>query len=115
MGEKLAHPKPPAGIAASREGRRTVRSCQATGYQAYAHILERKLCPDVLCSDASRNPNGKGLVEWPRYKLNEEYLELNLEQRAREKLKGNKMDFWLKSLPEKMKLLQEATEAHKEL
>ncbi|KAJ6666155.1 hypothetical protein lerEdw1_001059, partial [Lerista edwardsae] len=63
----------------------------------------------------SGNPNSKGLVEWPRYELNEEYLELNLEQRAGEKLKSQKMDFWLKSLPEKMKLLQEATEAHTEL
>lgn len=63
----------------------------------------------------SGNPNSKGLVEWPRYELNEEYLELNLEQRKREKLKGKQMDFWLKSLSEKMKLLHEATEAHTEL
>nr|XP_034974962.1 fatty acyl-CoA hydrolase precursor, medium chain-like isoform X1 [Zootoca vivipara] len=61
------------------------------------------------------NPNGKGLVEWPRYDLNEGYLELNLEQRKAEKLKKNKVDFWLKTLPEKMKKMAEGKEKHGEL
>ncbi|XP_033013173.1 fatty acyl-CoA hydrolase precursor, medium chain-like [Lacerta agilis] len=61
------------------------------------------------------NPNGKGLVEWPRYDLNEEYLELNLEQRKAGKLKKNKVDFWLKTLPEKMKKMAEGKEKHGEL
>ncbi|XP_066494105.1 fatty acyl-CoA hydrolase precursor, medium chain-like [Tiliqua scincoides] len=61
------------------------------------------------------NPNGKGLVEWPRYELNEEYLELNLEQKKGEKLRRRQADFWLKSVPEKMKQIRESTETHSEL
>ncbi|XP_063169051.1 cocaine esterase isoform X1 [Candoia aspera] len=61
------------------------------------------------------NPNGKGLVEWPSYGLNEEYLELNLEQRKAEKLRSGYMDFWLKTLPEKMKKIIEEQKSHLEL
>ncbi|XP_061450123.1 fatty acyl-CoA hydrolase precursor, medium chain-like isoform X2 [Rhineura floridana] len=61
------------------------------------------------------NPNGKGLVEWPRFDLNEEYLELNLEQRKSKKLKKNRVDFWLKTLPEKMKKMAKEKETHGEL
>lgn len=69
----------------------------------------------ILGSVFFRNPNGKGLVEWPQYGLNEEYLELNLEQRKAEKLRKNKVDFWLKTLPEKMKKMAEGKEKHGEL
>uniref|UniRef100_A0A8C4P9M6 Carboxylesterase type B domain-containing protein n=1 Tax=Dromaius novaehollandiae TaxID=8790 RepID=A0A8C4P9M6_DRONO len=40
------------------------------------------------------NPNGEGLVEWPSYNLNEEYLEINLKQKKARKLKEKKVDFW---------------------
>uniref|UniRef100_A0A8C5S3W5 Carboxylesterase type B domain-containing protein n=1 Tax=Laticauda laticaudata TaxID=8630 RepID=A0A8C5S3W5_LATLA len=53
------------------------------------------------------NPNGEGLVEWPQYGSQEEYLELNLEQRKSEKLRNGDVDFWLKTLPEKMKTITE--------
>ncbi|XP_054856551.1 fatty acyl-CoA hydrolase precursor, medium chain-like [Eublepharis macularius] len=49
------------------------------------------------------NPNGEGLVEWPRYDLNEEYLELNLQQRKAEKLRKNRVDFWVEILQDKTK------------
>uniref|UniRef100_A0A8C0EDV6 Carboxylic ester hydrolase n=1 Tax=Bubo bubo TaxID=30461 RepID=A0A8C0EDV6_BUBBB len=42
------------------------------------------------------NPNGEGLVEWPSYNLNEEYLEINLKQKKARKLKERKVDFWRK-------------------
>ncbi|XP_025028945.1 fatty acyl-CoA hydrolase precursor, medium chain isoform X2 [Python bivittatus] len=60
------------------------------------------------------NPNGQGLVEWPSYGPNEEYLELNLEQRKSEKLRNSYVDFWLKTLPEKMKII-EGQKSHLEL
>lgn len=43
-----------------------------------------------------RDPNGEGLVEWPSYNLNEEYLQINLEQKKARKLKEKKVDFWKK-------------------
>uniref|UniRef100_A0A8C6VH43 Carboxylic ester hydrolase n=1 Tax=Naja naja TaxID=35670 RepID=A0A8C6VH43_NAJNA len=61
------------------------------------------------------NPNGEGLVEWPQYGLHEEYLELNLEQRKSEKLRNSYVDFWLKTLPEKMKTIIEEEKTHPEL
>ncbi|XP_078243249.1 fatty acyl-CoA hydrolase precursor, medium chain [Pogona vitticeps] len=61
------------------------------------------------------NPNGKGLVEWPRYDMNEEYLELNLVQKKARKLKNNKVDFWLKTLPEKMKKIIQEPQIHVDL
>ncbi|XP_054856550.1 fatty acyl-CoA hydrolase precursor, medium chain-like [Eublepharis macularius] len=49
------------------------------------------------------NPNGKGLVGWPRYDQNEGYLELNLQQRKAEKLRKNQVDFWVEILQDKTK------------
>ncbi|RMC08962.1 hypothetical protein DUI87_13958 [Hirundo rustica rustica] len=42
----------------------------------------------------SRNPNGEGLVHWPQYDLEEKYLGIDLEQKAAEKLKQHRMEFW---------------------
>ncbi|XP_013908703.1 PREDICTED: fatty acyl-CoA hydrolase precursor, medium chain-like [Thamnophis sirtalis] len=68
-------------------------------------------------SNFARNgdPNGEGLVEWPSYGLQEEYLELNLEQRKSEKLRNSYVDFWLKALPEKLKTIMEEEKTHPEL
>ncbi|NXU48672.1 SASB hydrolase, partial [Turnix velox] len=47
------------------------------------------------------NPNGEGLVEWPSYNLNEEYLEINLKQKKSRKLKEKKVNFWRKVMFDK--------------
>uniref|UniRef100_A0A8U8C4F8 Carboxylic ester hydrolase n=1 Tax=Geospiza parvula TaxID=87175 RepID=A0A8U8C4F8_GEOPR len=47
------------------------------------------------------NPNGEGLVEWPSYNLNEEYLQINLQQKKDRKLKEKKVEFWKKVTLEK--------------
>ncbi|XP_010164618.1 fatty acyl-CoA hydrolase precursor, medium chain [Antrostomus carolinensis] len=47
------------------------------------------------------NPNGEGLVEWPSYNLNEEYLQINLTQKKARKLKEKRVDFWRKVVFEK--------------
>nr|XP_047924753.1 fatty acyl-CoA hydrolase precursor, medium chain-like isoform X4 [Anser cygnoides] len=44
------------------------------------------------------DPNGEGLVEWPSYNLNEEYLQINLKQKKARKLKEKKVDFWKKMM-----------------
>uniref|UniRef100_A0A8C0GPY5 Carboxylesterase type B domain-containing protein n=1 Tax=Chelonoidis abingdonii TaxID=106734 RepID=A0A8C0GPY5_CHEAB len=61
------------------------------------------------------NPNGNGLVEWPLYDLNDQYLELNLKQKKAEKLKGNRVEFWTKIFPEKVKKITEDKKEHSEL
>lgn len=50
---------------------------------------------------AYRNPNGEGLVEWPSYNLDEEYLQINLQQKKDRKLKEKKVEFWKKVILEK--------------
>lgn len=60
----------------------------------------------------SRNPSGEGLVEWPAYNTDEQYLEINLRQKVSKKLKEKKMEFWLKTIPAK---LEEETGKHSEL
>ncbi|NWS77054.1 EST5A Carboxylesterase, partial [Crotophaga sulcirostris] len=47
------------------------------------------------------NPNGEGLVDWPSYNLNEEYLQINLKQKKARKLKEKKVEFWRKLMLEK--------------
>ncbi|NXO32877.1 SASB hydrolase, partial [Cisticola juncidis] len=47
------------------------------------------------------NPNGAGLVEWPSYNRNEEYLQINLQQKKGRKLKEKKAEFWKKVMLEK--------------
>ncbi|NWI75875.1 SASB hydrolase, partial [Dryoscopus gambensis] len=49
------------------------------------------------------NPNGEGLVEWPSYNQNEEYLQINLQQKKDRKLKEKKVAFWKKVILEKKK------------
>ncbi|XP_017592061.1 fatty acyl-CoA hydrolase precursor, medium chain-like [Corvus cornix cornix] len=40
------------------------------------------------------NPNGEGLVHWPQYDLEERYLGIDLQQKAAEKLKEHRVEFW---------------------
>ncbi|RXM32187.1 Liver carboxylesterase 2 [Acipenser ruthenus] len=47
-----------------------------------------------------RTPNGDGLVHWPVYDKNEEYMALGLEQKSGKKLKGDIMKFLTNLLSE---------------
>ncbi|XP_078524661.1 fatty acyl-CoA hydrolase precursor, medium chain-like [Lissotriton helveticus] len=61
------------------------------------------------------NPNGDGLMEWPAYGLGEQYLEINLQQKAGKKLKDHRITFWSEKLPEKIKALNAQKKQHAEL
>ncbi|XP_053904474.1 fatty acyl-CoA hydrolase precursor, medium chain-like isoform X2 [Malaclemys terrapin pileata] len=58
------------------------------------------------------NPNDEGLVTWPAYNVDEQYLIIDLKQKAAKKLKENRVEFWTKILPKKM---AEGKREHKEL
>ncbi|XP_030060310.1 fatty acyl-CoA hydrolase precursor, medium chain [Microcaecilia unicolor] len=61
------------------------------------------------------NPNGDGLVQWPVFDHNEQYLELNLKQKPGTKLKDHRMTFWTDILPEKIQQLIKDKKEHTEL
>ncbi|XP_069802225.1 fatty acyl-CoA hydrolase precursor, medium chain-like isoform X2 [Dendropsophus ebraccatus] len=58
------------------------------------------------------NPNAPGLIHWPQYGQDEEYLQIGIKQSAAKQLKAGKYEFWTKVLPQKM---LEKKEAHTEL
>ncbi|KAM4614476.1 fatty acyl-CoA hydrolase precursor, medium chain-like [Discoglossus pictus] len=61
------------------------------------------------------NPNGPGLVKWKEYGKEEDYLEINLNQKSSKKLKEDKVEFWTIKLPEKIHKMQEEKGDHAEL
>ncbi|XP_077888583.1 carboxylesterase 3 isoform X7 [Ictidomys tridecemlineatus] len=48
------------------------------------------------------DPNGKGLPAWPRFSKSEQYLEIGLVPRIRQKLKEARMQFWTETLPRRI-------------
>ena len=62
-----------------------------------------------------RNPNGKDLPLWPVFDQEEQYLQLNTQPAVSRALKSHRLQFWMKTLPQKMQELMEAEKKHTEL
>ncbi|KAM4636907.1 uncharacterized protein O3C94_017929 [Discoglossus pictus] len=61
------------------------------------------------------DPNGPGLAEWPEYGKEENYLAINLKQKAAKKLIAQRAKFWTHTLPKKFQKMQEEKGEHTEL
>ncbi|XP_025776708.1 cocaine esterase isoform X1 [Puma concolor] len=78
-------------------------------------LLSRKIMKYWANFARNGNPNGKGLPHWPVFDQEEQYLQLNLQPAVGRALKAHRLQFWTKTLPQKIQELKEAEENHKEL
>uniref|UniRef100_A0A8C3B3E8 Carboxylesterase type B domain-containing protein n=1 Tax=Cyclopterus lumpus TaxID=8103 RepID=A0A8C3B3E8_CYCLU len=68
----------------------------------YLSFLSAKLV--LTCAWACRSPNGDGLVHWPKYGAEEDYLSIDVnEQVTGQHLKKDKFVFLTRTLPEKIR------------
>ncbi|KAM5138778.1 uncharacterized protein ACMZJ9_017288 [Mantella aurantiaca] len=61
------------------------------------------------------DPNGPGLVRWPQYGQDEDYLQIDIKQKVAQRLKARKFNFLTKILPEKIRKMSEERGQHVEL
>ncbi|XP_059120195.1 acylcarnitine hydrolase-like isoform X3 [Peromyscus eremicus] len=61
------------------------------------------------------NPNSEGLPYWPMLDHDEQYLQLNIKPAVGQALKARRLQFWTKTLPQKIQELKRSQNMHKEL
>ncbi|XP_031196990.1 pyrethroid hydrolase Ces2e-like [Mastomys coucha] len=61
------------------------------------------------------NPNSEGLPYWPVFDHDEQYLQLDTQPAVGRALKARRLQFWTKTLPEKIQELKDIEDRHKEL
>ncbi|XP_006986829.1 acylcarnitine hydrolase-like [Peromyscus maniculatus bairdii] len=61
------------------------------------------------------NPNSEGLPYWPMLDHDEQYLQLDIKPAVGQALKARRLQFWTKTLPQKIQELKRSQNMHKEL
>ncbi|XP_040592574.1 acylcarnitine hydrolase-like isoform X2 [Mesocricetus auratus] len=61
------------------------------------------------------NPNSEGLPYWPMLDHDEQYLKLDTQPAVGQALKARRLQFWTKTLPQKIQELKSSQNIHKEL
>ncbi|KAL6030748.1 hypothetical protein STEG23_013542 [Scotinomys teguina] len=61
------------------------------------------------------NPNSMDLPHWPVFNQDEQYLQLDIHSNVGYALKANRMQFWTKTLPQKIQKLKDVENKHTEL
>ncbi|XP_035297327.1 acylcarnitine hydrolase isoform X3 [Cricetulus griseus] len=61
------------------------------------------------------NPNSEGLPYWPMLDHDEQYLQLDIQPTVGQDLKARKLQFWTKTLPQKIQELKRSQNMHQEL
>uniref|UniRef100_A0A8C9QN38 Carboxylesterase type B domain-containing protein n=1 Tax=Spermophilus dauricus TaxID=99837 RepID=A0A8C9QN38_SPEDA len=61
------------------------------------------------------NPNGEGLPHWPLFIQDQQYLQLDIQPAVGQALKAHRLQFWTKTLPQKIQELKGAEDKHTEL
>ncbi|KAF7482551.1 hypothetical protein GHT09_006110 [Marmota monax] len=71
--------------------------------------------PALLGGHVHRNPNGEGLPHWPLFDQDQQYLQLDIQPAVGQALKAHRLQFWTKTLPQKIQELKGAKDKHTEL
>ncbi|OBS58314.1 hypothetical protein A6R68_10548, partial [Neotoma lepida] len=61
------------------------------------------------------NPNSEGLPYWPMLDHDEQYMQLDIKPTVGQALKARRLQFWTKTLPQKIQELKKSQNMHKEL
>ncbi|XP_021026775.1 pyrethroid hydrolase Ces2a-like [Mus caroli] len=61
------------------------------------------------------NPNSEGLPSWPVMGRDEQYLQLDTQPAVGRALKARRLQFWTKTLPQKIQELKGSQDKHAEL
>ncbi|XP_026237902.2 cocaine esterase-like isoform X2 [Urocitellus parryii] len=61
------------------------------------------------------NPNGEDLPQWPLFDQDQQYLQLDIQPAVGQALKAHRLQFWTKTLPQKIQELKGAEDKHTDL
>ncbi|XP_077888569.1 cocaine esterase [Ictidomys tridecemlineatus] len=60
------------------------------------------------------NPNGEGLPHWPLFDQDQQYLQLDIQPAVGQALKAHRLQFWTKTLPQKIQEIMGTEDKHTE-
>ncbi|XP_052022978.1 pyrethroid hydrolase Ces2a-like isoform X1 [Apodemus sylvaticus] len=78
-------------------------------------LLKRRVMKYWANFARNGNPNSEGLPYWPVMDQDEQYLQLNTQPAVGRTLKARRLQFWTKTLPQKIQELKGSQDKHAEL
>ncbi|MBZ3891029.1 Cocaine esterase [Sciurus carolinensis] len=78
-------------------------------------LLSRRMMKYWANFARNGNPNGEDLPHWPLFDQDEQYLQLDIQPTVGRALKAHRLQFWTKTLPQKIQELKQAKNMHTEL
>ncbi|KAG3257099.1 cocaine esterase-like, transcript variant X2 [Ictidomys tridecemlineatus] len=78
-------------------------------------LLNRRMMKYWANFARNGNPNGEGLPHWPLFNQDQQYLQLDIQPAVGQALKAHRLQFWTKTLPQKIQELKGAEDKHTEL